>query len=202
MRRLILLIISGCLMVQIHAQFHSAGVTIGMGGTIVDVAKAVEWDDLNDWDTWAMMIKATGEYHLGSGLPAAENPCYAKRFDCNWYAEDVPEYFSGREKILIISDYQVVNRYSYPAFRSFLLGCENDNIDILYMKPDYPEIRNMAPGKYDKIYAMSLSDELATKLKKEFSDKELIWLKEHSMGDAFHLPVYQIKPLEVQNELE
>ena len=61
MRRLILLFVSGCLVVQIQAQLHSAGVTVGAGGTIVDVAKAAEWDDLNEWDNWAMMVKATGE---------------------------------------------------------------------------------------------------------------------------------------------
>jgi hypothetical protein len=50
------------------AQFRSLGIKTGVGATIVDVAKAVEYDDLEEWDTWAVIIKAEGEYMLSEGL--------------------------------------------------------------------------------------------------------------------------------------
>ena len=49
-------------------QFRNVGITIGAGGTIVDVEKAVEWEDLEEWDTWAIILKATGEYRISEGL--------------------------------------------------------------------------------------------------------------------------------------
>jgi hypothetical protein len=51
-----------------NAQFRSFGIKTGAGATIVDVAKAIEYDDLEEWDTWAVIIKAEGEYMLSEGL--------------------------------------------------------------------------------------------------------------------------------------
>jgi len=51
-----------------RAQIQSAGIVLGFGGTIVDVAKAAEWDNLEEWDTWAFILKAGGEYKLSGGL--------------------------------------------------------------------------------------------------------------------------------------
>jgi hypothetical protein len=41
---------------------------LGGGGTLVDVAEAVEWDELEEWDTWAAMFKANGEFSLSDAL--------------------------------------------------------------------------------------------------------------------------------------
>jgi hypothetical protein len=50
------------------AQIRSVGLALGFGGTLVDIEKAVEWDELEEWDTWATCLKATGEYQLAGGL--------------------------------------------------------------------------------------------------------------------------------------
>lgn len=68
MRTILVILLGGLATLSAQAQFRSAGFTAGVGGTIVDVAKAAEWDDLDEWDTWAVMLKAQGEYSLMEGL--------------------------------------------------------------------------------------------------------------------------------------
>jgi hypothetical protein len=49
-------------------QFQKVGIIAGVGGTIIDVASAVEWEDLEEWDTWAIILKGTGEYKISEGF--------------------------------------------------------------------------------------------------------------------------------------
>lgn len=63
-----LIVILALFLSPAYGQFRSAGILAGFGGTIVDVAEAAEWDDLEEWDNWAVMAKATGEYGFRAGL--------------------------------------------------------------------------------------------------------------------------------------
>ena len=49
-------------------QFRSFGLTTGAGYTAVDIEKAIDWYDLEDWDHIGVIIKAFGEYELKSGF--------------------------------------------------------------------------------------------------------------------------------------
>ena len=68
MKTLLVIILFPLSLSVCSGQLHSAGIAVGFGGTIVDVAKAVEWENLEEWDTWAIIIKAGGEYKLSDGL--------------------------------------------------------------------------------------------------------------------------------------
>ena len=68
MKTLLLIILFPLSISLCSGQFRSAGIALGFGGTLVDVEKAVEWDNLEEWDTWAIILKAAGEYKLSDGL--------------------------------------------------------------------------------------------------------------------------------------
>lgn len=47
-----------------NAQIRSLGFIAGAGHTFVDIEKAIDWYDLEEWDNIGVIIKATGEYEL------------------------------------------------------------------------------------------------------------------------------------------
>jgi hypothetical protein len=68
MKRIVILM-AGLLCISLtHAQFRSAGVVVGVGHTIVDVEKAVDYSPLEEWDNIGIIIKAVAEYELRPGL--------------------------------------------------------------------------------------------------------------------------------------
>jgi hypothetical protein len=69
MKRYAFLILAPALFtVSCYGQIKYAGIKTGAGITIVDVARAIEWDDMEDWNTVAYIVKAEGEYQLAEGL--------------------------------------------------------------------------------------------------------------------------------------
>jgi len=65
----IIMILSGMLLFTLaYGQFRSFGLTTGVGYTAVDIEKAIDWDDLEDWDHFGVIIKAYGEYELRPAL--------------------------------------------------------------------------------------------------------------------------------------
>jgi len=129
-----------------------------------------------------------------SSKTISEDPCIYKRSDCYYYIEDIPEYFSGNEKVLIISDFKVINPYSYSAFMSIMNVSPNNNIDILYSKPAFPDFRQIiTQNNYDNIYAIYLTDSLRTYLHETFTDSELVVEKDRKLYNTFDLPFYSIQ---------
>lgn len=68
MRSLIIVLLLSLSYSVCSGQLYSAGAVLGLGGTIVDVARAVEWENLEEWDNWAIVLKVAGEYKLKNGL--------------------------------------------------------------------------------------------------------------------------------------
>ena len=63
------MILAGLLCFSISsAQFRSVGLVAGAGYTAVDVEKAVDYSPLEEWDNYAIIIKAVAEYELRPGL--------------------------------------------------------------------------------------------------------------------------------------
>lgn len=52
----------------LNAQFRSIGIIAGVGHTFVDVEKAVDWYDLEEWDNVGVIIKGTGDFELKNDL--------------------------------------------------------------------------------------------------------------------------------------
>lgn len=124
---------------------------------------------------------------------AADYPCTWKRADCEYHLEDAADLFAGQEKILIISDYQLIGPHSYTMFMSLMAIAKNKNIDIIYAKPDYPDFRNdIDIQQYDKVYAMYLSEALRNYLKELFNEDEMTMIKDRTLYGSFYLPVYSI----------
>ena len=132
---------------------------------------------------------------LVSSKNVSDNYCSLKRDgDCSYHLEDAAELFSGEEKILIISDYQLIGPRQYSMIMSLLLKCENENMDVLYAKADYPSFKqDFDLEAYDELYAMYLSEELKAALLSEFPGDEMEMIRERKMFGQFDLPVYKIK---------
>ena len=67
-RYITLILYAGAISLTASGQIKYAGIKTGAGITIVDVAEAIEWDDMEDWNTVAYIVKAEGEYQLTEGL--------------------------------------------------------------------------------------------------------------------------------------
>jgi len=63
-----LLIILLFICIHINGQFRTAGVITGVGHTFVDIKKAIDRDELEEWDNVGVIIKATGEYEIKDEL--------------------------------------------------------------------------------------------------------------------------------------
>lgn len=118
-----------------------------------------------------------------SSKAISDNPSFGKRNDSRYLVEGAEQYFSGNEHVLIISDYQP---FAYTTFMSMVNRSKNKNIDCIYAKPDYPDFANdFNLKKYDKVYAMNLSDKLQENLKQCFQDKMVVIREQKSKRFAF-----------------
>jgi len=68
MKRISILLLFLLCFVAGRAQFKSFGLIVGAGHTLVDVEEAINWSPLEDWDYFAVLIKATAEYEVMPGL--------------------------------------------------------------------------------------------------------------------------------------
>lgn len=136
---------------------------------------------------------------IGGGIYSskvrADRLCAKKRFDCRTHISDARDFFSGDERILIISDYTLLGKGQYSMMMSLLLACENEHMDICYARGDYPDFRSLvSQGNYDKIYAMYLSEELQSALEEEFAGVEMMMVRDKTFIGQFHLPMFGIEP--------
>ncbi|PKQ43704.1 glycosyltransferase family 39 protein [Confluentibacter flavum] len=128
-----------------------------------------------------------------SSLGFANNLSDGNRADSLYHVKDAKEKFYGNEHILIISDFNVLNSRSPTTFMSLMHASKNNNIDVIYATPDYPNFNENFPLEtYDKVYAMYVSDALLKQLKNNFTKDELI-LKEERIMYGFDVSVYEIK---------
>lgn len=117
-----------------------------------------------------------------------------KRQDAYFHIQDAKEKFSGNEKILIISDFQMMGSNSYTTFMSLLHASSNKNIDFVYAKPDYPDFKqelDLTP--YKTVYGMYMSEKLSAKLKNTYGDERFKKLEDRKMYNIFKYPVYTIE---------
>jgi hypothetical protein len=68
MKRILILLTGLFLITLVNAQFRSAGLVVGAGYTLVDIENAIDYSPLEDWDHFAVIIKALGEYEMKPGL--------------------------------------------------------------------------------------------------------------------------------------
>lgn len=103
-----------------------------------------------------------------------------KRTDTFHYSKDATEKFSGQEHILIITDF---NAYPYTAFISLLHASKNDNIDIIYVKPEYPNFKtDFDLDAYEKVYFAYISNNMLNYLKKIFTENEFSKAEKENRG--------------------
>ncbi|WP_163709454.1 glycosyltransferase family 39 protein [Mangrovibacterium lignilyticum] len=131
---------------------------------------------------------------ITSSLKEANDVADGKRADAYYHVKDAAERFSGNEHILIISDFKVVSPHWYTAFLSLMRISKNENIDVIYAKPEYPDFKKDFDLKsYDTVYAMYLSDSLLNDLKTNFNAHELTEVEKRVMYNYFDVSVYQIQ---------
>ena len=68
MKTLIIFLLLANFSVSLHSQFKNIGIITGAGHTFVDIEKAIDWDDLEEWDYVGVIIKALGEYEFKNEL--------------------------------------------------------------------------------------------------------------------------------------
>jgi hypothetical protein len=130
---------------------------------------------------------------LLSSLAVANDVSDGNRADSPFHVKDAAEKFSGDEHVLIISDFNLIGPYSYSMFMSLMHASKNENIDVIYAKPDYPDFKkDFDFSAYDKLYGMYLSDNLSDHLKKIYTPEELTILEERKVYGRFDLSVYNI----------
>ena len=64
MKRISILLTGLFFITMVNAQFRSAGLVVGAGYTLVDIEDAIDYSPLEDWDHFAVVIKALGEYEM------------------------------------------------------------------------------------------------------------------------------------------
>ena len=137
-----------------------------------------------------MVIISTG---ILSSLAVSNNVADRNRADSYYHVQDAKQKFSGEERILIISDFSVVGPYSYSAFMSLTHASTNENIDIIYAKPDYPNFKQEFDlNSYDKVYGMYLSAGLLEHLRTNFTPDEIKLLEKRIIYRMFDISVYGI----------
>ncbi|HYQ56453.1 MAG TPA: glycosyltransferase family 39 protein [Draconibacterium sp.] len=124
---------------------------------------------------------------------AANDISFGKRNDAYYHVEDAEEKFSGDENILIISDFELIFPKWYTMFMSLMLRSNNENIDVIYAKPEYPNFKtDYALDNYDIVYGMYLSDSLKHHLQQDFLPEQFVLSEKRILYDYLDISVYQI----------
>lgn len=135
-----------------------------------------------------IIIGILSSYHV------ANDVAYSKRADAYFHVQDAEEKFSGNEKILIVTDFNLMGGGSYSTFMSLIHASKNPNIDFIYAKPDYPNFKNdFNFSDYDKVYGMYLSETLLQELKKDFTSDKVILSEKRKIYRMFDISVYNIQ---------
>lgn len=136
-----------------------------------------------------MVVILAGIY---SSKKVTDDLCATDRADSYYHLEDARTLFSGNERILILSDYNLMGPNAYSMFMSLIHWSKNKHIDLIYARPDYPNFAtdfDLTP--YDKVYGMYASDNLTKQLKDNFGGK-LKLLYERDLYGMVQVPVYVI----------
>jgi hypothetical protein len=129
-----------------------------------------------------------------SSFALAKDTADNKRADAYIHQRDAAERFSGNEKILIISDFQLIGPHSYSKFLSVLHASSNENIDFIYAKPNYPDFKKeYDPGAYDAVYGMYMSDGLKAHLERNFTPEEFVLVEDRTIYRRFNIPLYAVQ---------
>lgn len=128
-----------------------------------------------------------------SSLGMARNICEGKNADCQWHINDANELYAGNNKVLIITDYQLMIPNWFPPFLAMLNTTNNPNIDVLYMKPNYPDALcdDFNLENYDNIYCTNMSDVLRTYIDSTFTTQIEI-LRDEKMYGFIEMPLYSL----------
>lgn len=128
-----------------------------------------------------------------SSKAVADDAAFGKRDDAYFHVKDAAQRFSGKEHILIISDFNVVVPKSYTAFLSLTHASTNENIDVIYAKPEYPDFKkNINFNSYDKVYCMYLSVSLLNHLKEIFGSDDFKLIEKRVIYGSFDISLYGI----------
>ena len=129
-----------------------------------------------------------------SSLNLANDLAGGNRSDSYYHLNDANEKFSGEDKILIISDFQLISPNWFTMFMSLLHASSNPNIDIIYAKPNYPDFKQeLNLNNWDTVYGMYLSDNLKAHLQQNFTSEKFVLEEKRKMYGAFDVSVYRIK---------
>lgn len=128
-----------------------------------------------------------------SSLNLARDFCYGKQGDCWWQINEANELYSGTNKVLIITDHELMISDWFPPTMALLNISENPNLDILYLKPEYPtdlcDKYNLTD--YDNVYLRNMSPELKTYIDSIYTNKIEI-LRDEKMFGSIDLPLYEL----------
>jgi hypothetical protein len=126
-------------------------------------------------------------FAIGSILKISETRCWNTSPDCESNIEDA-QLISQAAHPLVITDFSGAG---LDNFLTVLHDSKARNADIMYCKGTIPNLKEKIAGrKYSEIYVIAASDILAQKIKLQFGEKMLPYVKQQN---PFSQHLWEIK---------